>query len=259
MTHAGSANSGFARALLDPALPPPAGLVSWNGSDIAGRFAVYRNNVVVSLTEALSATFPVVRQLVGEEFFEGMARLYLRAHPPSSPVLAEYGTDFPAFIAAFPAAASLPYLADVARLEAAWLRAYHAADAVPIAPDAFACALEADLAAVHLTLHPSMQVLCSPYAVRSIWAAHQGQLDLAAVDLMQGEDVLILRPALEVEVYLLAPGVAAFLMALGAGAALGAAMLAGIHAAPAFDLPAALSLLLTSGLVIALHLPGDHP
>ncbi|MBP8278840.1 MAG: putative DNA-binding domain-containing protein, partial [Propionivibrio sp.] len=42
-----SAQTTFAAALLDPDLAPPNGLIAWNGSDPARRFAVYRNNVVV--------------------------------------------------------------------------------------------------------------------------------------------------------------------------------------------------------------------
>lgn len=69
----------FAAALLDPARPAPAGLTSWNGSDPAQRFAVYRNNVTVSLIDALADTFPVVQALVGVDFFRTMAREFVRA------------------------------------------------------------------------------------------------------------------------------------------------------------------------------------
>lgn len=47
----------IAAALLDPAQPCPPGLTTWNGSDPAHRFAVYRNNVIVSLVDALADTF----------------------------------------------------------------------------------------------------------------------------------------------------------------------------------------------------------
>ena len=108
--------SGFVRALLDPTLPAPPGLATWNGSDPALRFAVYRNNVVVSLVAALADTFPVVRELVGADFFTAMARLYVAEQPPSSPVLAHYGDGFADWLAQFEPAANLPYLADMAPL-----------------------------------------------------------------------------------------------------------------------------------------------
>jgi hypothetical protein len=107
----------FADSLL--AMPPacPPGLTAWNRSDPARRFAVYRNNVMVSLIDALADSFPVTQALVGEEFFRAMAGVFARAHPPRSPVMAHYGDGFAGFIEDFQPAASLPYLADVARLE----------------------------------------------------------------------------------------------------------------------------------------------
>ena len=80
-------NATFAAALLDPAAPCPPGLVTWNGSDAAQRFGVYRNNVTVSLIEALADTFPVVQQLVGQAFFHAMAGEFVRRSPPVSPIL----------------------------------------------------------------------------------------------------------------------------------------------------------------------------
>ncbi|MGS0757134.1 HvfC/BufC family peptide modification chaperone, partial [Roseateles sp. GG27B] len=113
----------------DPQRPTPSGVRVWNGSDPSARLAVYRNNVVSSLVDALAETFPVVEQLVGSEFFRAMAVLFVRQAPPRSRVLAHYGQAFPSFIADFEPAQGLPYLADMARLEVARVAAYHAADA----------------------------------------------------------------------------------------------------------------------------------
>ena len=101
----------------------------------ARRFAVYRNNVMVTLSKALKSRFPAVDKIVGEEFFGAMARVFVSERPPRSPLLATYGDEFADFIATFEPASDLPYLADVARLEAARTRAYHSADAVPIDAD----------------------------------------------------------------------------------------------------------------------------
>ena len=174
----------FAAALLDPDAPCPAGLTAWNGSDPARRFAVYRNNVIASLIDALAETFPVTLELVGEEFFRAMAGVFVRVAPPRSALLAEYGEGFPDFIENFEPARGVPYLADVARLELLRVRAFHAADADPVSPEQIAHAL-ADperLPALRVVCHPSLGVLSSRYAVVSLWAAHQGIGDLASVD-----------------------------------------------------------------------------
>ena len=115
----------LAAALLAPERAAPAGLAP------QARLAVYRNNVVVSLTDALAAAYPAVLSLVGERFFKAAAGVYVRAEPPRSPVLITYGQSFAQFLEGFAPAAKLPFLADVARLERLWLEAYHAADAAP--------------------------------------------------------------------------------------------------------------------------------
>lgn len=245
----------FAAALLDPDLPVPAGLTAWNGSDPAQRFRVYRNNVIVSLIDALADTFAVTQQLVGEEFFRAMARLYAYAHPPQSRLLAFYGADFPDFIAGFPPAVGLPYLADVARLEYRRVVAYHAADVPGIDNDALVAALadQAALPTLGVTLQPALAVLASASAVVSLWAAHQGIVDLSAVAPETPETALILRPGLEVEVIRIAPAAGAFITALGAGSPLGDASAAVLAVDAGFDLVGTLGLLLQKSAITALH------
>jgi hypothetical protein len=114
-----SSQGDFSQALLDADSPIPIGLTTWNGSDPAGRFAVYRNNVFASLIDALADTYPVMLALVGNEFFRAMAKVFVQTNPPRSRVLACYGSGFADFVEDFYPARSLPYLADVARLEIA--------------------------------------------------------------------------------------------------------------------------------------------
>ena len=112
----------FAKSLLDADLLPPAVLRAPDGADAKQRFGVYRNNVVVSLVNALRAKFPATERIVGEDFFAAMARIFVATHPPRSKILHTYGDDFGGFIATFEPAAGIPYLADITRLEAARTR-----------------------------------------------------------------------------------------------------------------------------------------
>src|ERR1700756_534387 len=90
----------FAGALLDTEHPIPCGITAHNAAPTR-RFAVYRNNVVAGLVKALKSRFPVVKKIVGQEVFAAMARVFVAERPPRSPVLAIYGDEFAAFIAAF--------------------------------------------------------------------------------------------------------------------------------------------------------------
>src|SRR6516225_5023142 len=88
----------FASALLDPAGATPAVVLGPAGKGAVKRYNVYRNNVTVGLINALAAVYPAVQRITGVEFFRVMARFHIRAAPPSSPLLFEYGREFPAFI-----------------------------------------------------------------------------------------------------------------------------------------------------------------
>ena len=129
--------STFAQALLDSSAAVPPAVRGAARRKAERRFAVYRNNVLTGLVSALAARFPVVQRLVGDEFFREMARVYVAQEPPNGPILMQYGETFAAFIDGFAAAAPVPYLGDVARLEMARGRAYHAADVVPLAAQTF--------------------------------------------------------------------------------------------------------------------------
>lgn len=251
----------FAAALLNPDAPCPAGLTAWNGSDPTRRFAVYRNNVIVSLIDALADTFPVTQELVGEEFFRAMAGLLVRQAPPQSAQLVEYGDGLPAFIEQFEPAHSVPYLADVARLELLRVRAFHAADADPLTPAQIAQAL-ADperLPLLHVGCHPSLNLLSSRYAIVSLWAAHQGIGDLASVNPALSEIALVIRVGLEVQVIALPPGGDVLIDGFVAGLSLGEAAGLAIAAHPDFDLTAHLALLLRCGALSSLSLPTEIP
>ena len=206
------------------------------GKAATRRYAVYRNNVTVSLIEALAKIFPATLRITGPDFFRAMARAHVRASPPVSPLLFQYGRGFPDFIAGYEHAAGMPWLPDVARIERAWLDAYHAADAPPLPPGALAGIAPDRLGDVVLTPHPATRILRSRHPAVSIFVANRREGPVGPVAARGPEDALITRPSLEVVVRHLPPGGAEFLERLAAGAPLGAAAEAALAAAPGFDL-----------------------
>ena len=242
----------FAAALEEPSAPPPAETSGRLGAPDQRRFSVYRNNVAVGLIGALEARYPASRRIAGDDFFRALARAFIRARKPRSPVMIAYGDDFPEFIGGREGVA--PSLADVARLETAWVEAYHAADA-----DA---AIVADLAGLgndrlpgaRIAFHPAAHLLRFSTPAASIWAEAQGCAGPAEPIGDVAEDALVTRPNTDVNVRVLPPLAYDFALKLKDGATL-------IEAAaamndPAFDFGTHLVGLVESGAVASL-IPGS--
>jgi hypothetical protein len=232
--------SAFRHAIFNPQSPAPAGLTDPAGRPAGRRFDVYRNNVAVSLTEALRQSFPVVLALVGDSFFTAMAREHLRQHPPTSPLMMFYGDAMPDFLASFAPVAHLGYLPDIARLELALRQSYHAADGEAL-PAAALAALDPDrLVDARLRFAPPVRL------IRSAWPIHATTI--------AAEDILITRPEFDPAPQLLPKGAGAFLQALIGGATLGMAL----DEAPETDLTAILGILLAGGAITEI-MHGDAP
>ena len=141
------------------------------------RFETYRRTVLANLHGALAAAYPVVRRLVGDAFFREAAERFARTHGSTSGDLNEFGGPFPDFLAAYPHASPLEYLADVARLEWAVHESRRAADLPCLDVGALAgVALELQ-GAIRLGLHPAVRLIASPYPILAIWEANQPQRD----------------------------------------------------------------------------------
>jgi hypothetical protein len=208
---------------------------------LAARIAVYRNTVQGSLIDVLAAAFPVVRRIVGQGFFAGLAERFVTAAPPQAPQLSTYGAAFPAFIAEGLPGHGLAYLADVARLEWARGESYFAADDAALDPAAMAAIAPEALDGLRLELHPATRLVRSPAPIHTIWRVNQPAVaDVPAVDLTMAEDVLISRAGFRVSLRKIGPGDAAFIAAIAQGAALGRALAQACADEPAFDLEPAL-------------------
>eukprot|EP01037_Dinobryon_pediforme_P016328 gene16328-16505_t len=214
------------------------------------RFAIYRNNVVLSLAQALESRFPAAVSLVGEAFFRAMAKVFVRAHPPRSQLLATFGDEMPGFAANFAPAQEVPYLADVMRLEVAYSQAYHAADAKAATAQALQHLNENTLGSTCVVLHPAVRLLRSVHPVVRLWQMNTGLAPLEPIEDWQGEDGLITRPELDVFVSSLPKGGFEFLAVLQSGGSLSTAFEAAFSVTETFDMAGALAGLITAGVAI---------
>lgn len=252
----------MANALLDPSAPVPPGLTAPSGASAAARWAVHRNNVVHSLTSVLADTFHVVRELVGDVFFNAMARCFVSECPPTTPLMHRYGEAFPEWLRSFSPAASLPCLPDLARLEMSRWQALYAADVPPLDSQQLALALQQPDALLHtvLRLAPSLTLVRSDHPVVALWAAHQQDTaardaQLASLDMTRAESAIVCRTGDDVLVLPLDSYEAALLADLHRPLPLGAAL----QDNPCADLSRLLGLLLRYGLVTGLQRTDTEP
>ncbi len=245
----------FAAALLDPDLAVPAGVVGPDGEPSPRRFGVYRNNVVVGLTQTLKDGYPAVHRIVGSDFFQAMARTYAVTELPTSPIMLDYGAGFAEFVRRFEPAAVLPYLADVACIERAWTEAYHAAEALPIDPGAFAEIGAEELPAMRLVLHPSLRTVRSQFPALTIWRMNVAGGVPEPVDLDAGdEDVLVVRPGADVEVRSVPASCLDFIRAVADGKSVLVSLKEAMVVSPRFDLAATLHDLMRAGGLVGFRL-----
>jgi hypothetical protein len=319
----------FAAALGEPSAPPPAMTHGRLGAPDASRFAVYRNNVAVGLIDALEARYPVSRRIAGDDLFRAMARAFVRAHRPRSPVMIAYGGEFPEFAADYLAAAEagpslrqtaleitdaslrrvsfplvgeergggprspmrqgsghasdnllgqrdppplpaptrgggcangddfigaqLACLVDVARLENAWVEAYHSEDASVATVGELGSLSPECLPGTRIAFHPAARLLRFATPAASIWAAAQNPDHSVALTEAPSEDALITRPDCDVRVRVLPPGGYDFALKMREGATLIEAFTALDD--PAFDFGTHLVGLVESGAVASI-IPG---
>jgi hypothetical protein len=222
------------------------------GFEPESRLSIYRNNMLVTLTAALKATFPVVRRLVDDRFFEYAANAFIQRHLPVGPCLVEYGGDFPEFLANFPPAASLDYLPDVARLEWAISRVLHAPYPESPIPLTSLLTVPGDPAEIRLSMTAEGRYMASPHPIERIWQFHRPGMDPTAMPLDRRCAYLEVRRADGLQLTELPPAVWTFRSQIADGAALGTAAEEALAIAPDFDLARALGALFDAGLVVGL-------
>lgn len=242
-------------AIADPERREPSATLGLNPSGLA----VYRNNYRVGLMDTLAYAYPVLGQLVGEEFFAALAREYVKRHASHSGNLHRYGEAFGDFLDTFEHVRHLPYLADVARLEWQVHRSYYAADSA--IPDfaALTSMPPERWGELRFGLADDVAVLSSPWPIATVWLAHQPDSGVALPEHLDGagESALVSRTAGTVRVERLEPASAAFLLALQHRDMLETATEAALGQDTAFDLQAMLGLLFGRALLSSIELPGD--
>lgn len=139
----------------------------------ANHLAIYRNSVIGTLQKTLQEIYPVCYKLVGHNFFIFLATEFINIHSSQSPNLAHYGETLATFIEQFTPANSLPYLADVARLEWAYHVAFSAEQPLPVDWQKLSELPKNQEEQIIFTLPPQSTLLQSSYPLDIIWSENQ--------------------------------------------------------------------------------------
>lgn len=248
--------SGFAQAIVRGDEAPVQIDTVYPHYSAAAALEVYRNNYRGNLHDALAGAYPVIRLLVGKDFFRYMARKFIEQYPSRSGNLHHYGAETAEFLASFEPAQGLLYLPDVAALEWACHRAYFAKDAPALNLAELAQVPPDQYPDLILRTHPSCHQVRSLYPVVEIWRAHQpGAEPDFRIDPDSGaSNALVSRNDDAVIVDELSPADSSWLQAVRAGATLGDATAAALQSDPDFDLQAVLLKLVGQGVLCGYRL-----
>lgn len=213
------------------------------------RFSIYRNNTLLSLTEALKANFPVTVRLVDERFFGWAAQDFIRRHPPCEARLSAYGSELPAFLASLPACRTVPYITEVARLEWAIFMSLHTEERTSCSIEALS-RLGSEAGAARLRFQPTLQLIPARWPVLEIWTAHQkDRVQLPTSIVRSANYVQITRSADRIRLASLLPGRFAFRRGLAKGFSLHAAVQLAVSRDPLFAPTTELASLFTENIV----------
>ena len=242
--------SDFRRFLLGEAPEHLLRLVNGAGLEPAARLSIYRNNMLVTLTAALKATFPVVCRLVDDRFFDYAAHAFIQHSLPAGPCLSEYGDGFPDFLGRFPPAASLEYLPDVARLEWAVSRVLRGPCPESSIPLESLASAQGDPARIRLSMVATSAYIASSHPLDRIWQLNQPGVASVEIVLERTAVYLEIRGADRLQIIDLPAAVWTFRSRIADGATLGTAAAEALAIAPDFDLAAALAALFEANLVV---------
>ncbi len=219
--------------------------------EVHERLAVYRNNTYHSLIEAVKDLYPTLAKTVGEEFITAAARDFIQAYPPRSAAMVNFGQNFPEFISAIGERTKLPYIADIAMFDLLHHHSYHATDETHASADTFTqYGLEA-IASAHIQPLASAKLLSSNFAIFDMWQlANENTHE--EIEANTPQNVLVVRPDSEVNVYLISAGIYCFLKSLCEGQCVYEALEHASNHEDRFNPTQAISFLIQSGFTASI-------
>lgn len=216
------------------------------------QFQALRDRVLAHLTLTLGEVYPTVASLLGKTLFKTAARDYFMEHPPEAVDPVSMTGQFPFFLAQYEAAQKTPYLTDLATLDQGYYQSGRTQEVSAVSTRIFTELSPEQLAVRQVQLHPGCYWFASPYAVYDIWQSQQTQ-NKPPESYAIPQDVLVIRPHLNVELHKIDPGFVRTLDELDNGKSLGQALTLGNLVDKDFNTAAAMQFLIQNDLIVALY------
>ncbi|KTC86855.1 DNA-binding domain-containing protein [Legionella brunensis] len=241
----------FKDAILDEDTSDIYALIDENRLSAQCRLQIYQNNFNELVKETLKGIYPTVHSLVGADFFGSVTQHYSKNYPSHSGDLAQFGKQFPNFLADFIPTKGLIYLPEVARLDWAYHEVFHAAEPPVFAIEKLQAIPEEQYGRIKFALHPASRILMCQFPILKIWEICQNENNEESVNLdIGGDDILVIRRQLKIEFEKLSKGEATLLTALGKGLTFTQACVLALEVEPEYNINSHLQHCLFSGIIV---------
>jgi hypothetical protein len=222
----------LARIILDPAAVESgaidaSGALAHDAATARIRLGAYTGGYPARLEEALAEAYPALRHVLGGETFAAMVGRYLPAVPAGIYNLNDVGAPLPAWLATDDVARAVPFAPDLARLELAVQRAFHATLLPPVDATPLASWTPDDWDRAVVRFQAGVAPVRSAWPIHDVWQARTQPRDTIGVVLEdRPQDLIVARAGFGVAVTVTAADEAMLLERLLAGERLGSALAA---------------------------------
>lgn len=240
-------------------MPDSSPFESQNPETMLRGLRAYRANAQANAESALTAAYPVLQQLIGEENFRHLAHDAWQAMPPERGDLAQWGRALAEYLPNVPQLKALlqdhPYLPDVARAEWALHEAATASDA-QLDVQSFQLLAAHDPVQIQLILSPGCALIRSAYPMVAIMELHDAraiQAHAAArehISIGEAQTALIWRRGLRPMIGAADAATSALIEATLQGQPLSVALEAALAKDAAFDFSAWLAAQVQAGVLL---------
>jgi len=155
------------------------------------RLEVYINGYPARVQEAIEESFPAVTHVIGHRATHELVERYVHSLARHSYNVNDVGAELPDLLRSDTLAEQFPFLPDLAQLEWAITRAFHAHDQPPLDLQRLANWTDEQWQHAVLRFQPSVAVVCSPWPIRELWEARDTPIEAIDIDLRDRPDQVL--------------------------------------------------------------------